>query len=263
MSVPTRVHRRWRWLTRLLVLGLPGLAAAQQPAATYPDLRASLGLMPRLVDSAEQGAFVELVRALDAVYPGRIEIRALPHSRSIHDVLRGAADFHLPALRDAQVPDAQLPYRLVDEKVGTLASVLYSNVKRPLTERQIAAAIAQGGEFPYLLEAVSKDRGFPHRRVDKIKAALLRLNLGRIDGFIHPQEEADALIVELKLKHIRRELYSLNDDVLLVSKDERGEQVNRLLSESIRELRASGELERLYRKIHGPFVPWQPCEMGW
>jgi ABC-type uncharacterized transport system involved in gliding motility auxiliary subunit len=47
------------------------------------DLRASMGLLPGLVDSPTEGAFVDLVRAIDDVYPGHIEIHVFPMTRSL------------------------------------------------------------------------------------------------------------------------------------------------------------------------------------
>jgi polar amino acid transport system substrate-binding protein len=202
-----------------LALGLlvrAGAAQAQQPPVR--DLEASLGLLPGLVDSREHGAFVELVKAMDAVYPGAIRINVYPMARSIRNLTSGKADFHLPALRDTDVPDSKLIFGVADEIIGTLSNVIYSNVNKPLSRADIDAALARGGPFPYLLEATGGD-----------------------EAVSYP--------------------YQPNNQI--VPKGERGREINAIVSECIRKLRASGELERLYFKIHRPYSDWQPAKERW
>jgi polar amino acid transport system substrate-binding protein len=103
---------------------------------------------------------------------------------------------------------------------------------------------------------------YPYTPNNQIDLGLKKLNLGRIDGFIHPQDEADAIIVQLGLRHIHRALYSTNHDIIAIPKGERGREVNAIVSDCIRKLRASGELQRLYSKIHRPYSDWQPAAMA-
>jgi polar amino acid transport system substrate-binding protein len=248
-------------------LALAGGGALARAQSEPPrELRASLALLPGLVDSAEQGAFVELVKAMDAVYPGRIQIRVYPMARSIQTVIDGEADFHVPILRDPEVPAEQLPYAVADESFGVLANVIYSHVSRKLSRDDIERALARGGEFPYRIEATGGGGlavRYPHKPNNKIDLALKKLNAGRLDAFIHPQEEADALIEAHRLKHIHRALYSTNYDMIVIAKGEAGSAVNALVSACVRQLRDSGELERMYGRVHRPYSDWQPAAMGW
>jgi polar amino acid transport system substrate-binding protein len=254
----------WGWAAVGLAICL-GVSRAPAQTGEHRDLRASLGLLPGLIDSRDEGAFVDLVKAMDRVYPGRILINVYPMARSIRNLTSGEADLHLPALRDANVPESKLMFRIAEEKIGTLSNVIYSNVGKKLTRADIIGAIAKGGKFPYLLEATGGDEAveYPYRANNQIDLSLKMLNAGRIDGFIHPQEEADALIVALRLGRISRSLYSTNDDIVAIPKGAHGDEVNRIVSECLRKLRASGELETLYGKIHRPYSDWQPSEMGW
>jgi polar amino acid transport system substrate-binding protein len=61
-----------------------------------------------------------------------------------------------------------------------------------------------------------------------------------------------------KRRGLRRELYAGLEDVFILPRTPRGEQVDAILSRLIEPLRASGRLAALYRRIHAPFDPWQP-----
>jgi polar amino acid transport system substrate-binding protein len=244
----------------LAMLG-SGEAFAGEPLPR--DLEASLGLLPGLVDSPDSGAFVDLVKAMDAVYPGQIRIQVYPMARSVRNVITGKADFHLPALRDPEVPESDL-FGVADEIIGTLSNVIYSHQKKPITRQEIDDALARGGPFPFRLESAGGEVPvkYPYQPNNQIHLALKKVNAGRIDGFIHPQEEADRIVMELELRHIHRALYSTNDDIIAIPRGERGREVNAILSDCIRKLRASGELRRLYSRIHSPYADWQPAAMA-
>jgi polar amino acid transport system substrate-binding protein len=236
--------------------------AGESPAR---DLRASMGLLPGLIDSARDGPFVELVKAIDDLYPGRIEIGVYPMTRSLRELTLGKSDFHIPALRDPEIPVEDLPFGVADEVLGELAFVLYSNVRRPLNREDITKAISAGGKFPYRIEAIGESAyiNVPMISGNQLELSLLRLQAGRIDALIHPQEEADAVIERNRMKQIHRALYSRNFDIVAIPKGPKGEEINRVLSGCIRELRSSGRLEILYGRIHRPYSDWQPAQRGW
>ena len=61
---------------------------------------------------------------------GRIKIDVFPYNRSIDNVIKGKADFQLPALRNSRVK-LELPYRFAKEKIGTVSFVIYSHIDKP------------------------------------------------------------------------------------------------------------------------------------
>lgn len=83
-----------------------------QPRATPTKelIIAHLGFLPGLIESADKGAFIELVKAIDEVYPeGQIEIRVYPLARAQTGVIKGTADINLPALRNPAMMRARCP----------------------------------------------------------------------------------------------------------------------------------------------------------
>ena len=55
-----------------------------------------------------------------------------------------------------------------------------------------------------------------------------------------------------------REAFGTYDDVLAVPRGPRGDFVDKILTEALANLSASGRLQAIYRKIHLPYDPWQP-----
>ena len=89
------------------------------PAWSQVNLKASIAQLPVLSESPEKGIFVELVKALDEVYEeGTIEIEVYPFARSVENVLRGNADFHIPSFRNPVIPESSLPFAFVPEPMG-------------------------------------------------------------------------------------------------------------------------------------------------
>lgn len=120
--------------------------------------------------------------------------------------------------------------------------------------------------FPYRIET---DRAhihffdFPMIPKSRIKSSLRMVELGRIDGFIFAQEESDDVIKDNKYIHIKREYYQTYEVKLVLPKGKRGDEVDLLLTEAIRKLKASGKHKELAHRVHFPYKDWQPSKMGW
>jgi polar amino acid transport system substrate-binding protein len=230
------------------------------------DLEASLAILPGLADTPDQGTFVELVKAMDDVYPGKIRISVYPYARSFNNVISGIADFHIPALRNPSIPDANLGYRYVAEKMGSVHMVLYSRADKILTRQDIMKALEAGGPFPYMIEVsagAEANCAFPARPTNNFEQSLLKLDSKRIDAIWNAQEETDLILKRLKRKNIHRSYWGTFDDVIVVHKGPRGDEVDQILSELLRKLKASGRLESIHRKAHLPYIDWQPADMNW
>lgn len=114
------------------------------------------------------------------------------------------------------------------------------------------------GQQPLLIEGVTDFWPFPVHRSHLIEQSLRKLSLKRIDGFIWAQEEADSELKRLGLKNIHRENFGAFDDVFILAKSPRGDEMDAMLTAAIKKLQESGKLKTLYEKIHQPFNPWQP-----
>lgn len=244
-------------LQAALTLSLwPGLGRAGSDVA--PDLIANAILLPGLVDSADSGPLIDLVRALDQHYPeGSIQIHAYPVARALTHTRTGLADFAFPAMRLSPEAEAKLPYRFSTEAMGQVCFVLYSHRGLSLTREALFEAARKGK--PYLVEAPPfSDWGFPTRPLVSFASAFRKIAARRIDGLLWAQEEADFVLREMGLREIRRSHYADYDDVFVVQRGPRGDFVDKALTRAIRALRASGHLEELYRRVHQPYKDWQP-----
>ena len=229
------------------------------------DLVASLAQIPGLADSPGKGAFVDIVKAIAEVYPGKIKIEVFPFERSIKNVLEGRADFHIPILRNPANSALNLPYRYATEKTGSVPIVIYSNKDKIITKKTIDAAIAKGGKFPYSIEVAGGLESvypFPCISSNNSEASLLKVQNKRVDAFLFGNE-IDQTVKSLKLKAIHRELYGNFDDAIIIPKGPKGDEIDKILSDCLRKLNASGRLAELYKKVRSPYTDWQPAEMGW
>jgi polar amino acid transport system substrate-binding protein len=236
-------------------------------AAEARDLRASLAHLPKLIDSAESGTFVELIKAIDDVYvDGTIARQMFPFARSINSVLDGSADFHIPMLRNPEIGDSTLPYRFVSEPMGEVRVVLYSHVDQPLTGAILREALKKPRRFPYQIETL---RGtpdivpFPVTYANTVDQGLQKVAAKRIDAFLMAQEEADFTVRKLKLKSLHRSYYTSFEDVIVISKNPAGDAINAILSNAIRILKANGRWNAIYEKVHRPYEDWQPSQQSW
>jgi len=235
--------------------------------AAHRDLEASLAQLPGLADTPDKGAFVDIVKAMDEIYPGKINIKLYPFARSVNNVLSGKADFHIPSLRNPLIPADKLPYKYVTERIGLMTMVIYSHVDKVITKQDILKAMEamkKGEQFPYIIEcAGGLSSPFPALSSNDWEQSIKKLAARRIDGIWNAQEETDRAVISLKEKTVHRENWGTFDDMILIQKSAAGDEVDKILSELLRNLRASGKLERLYRKVHSPYNNWQPSKMGW
>lgn len=236
--------------------------AENQPAR---DLVASLAQIPGLADSTDKGAFVDIVKAMDKIYPRKIKIEVVPFERSIKSVLEGRADFHIPLLRNPANSALNLPYRYVTEKIGSVPIVIYSNKDKIITKKTIDDAVAKGGKFSYIIEVaggLEPVYPFPSVPSNNSEGSLRKIQNQRADAFMFGNE-IDQIVKSLKLSAIHRELYGNFDDAIVIAKGPKGDELDKILSECLRKLRASGRLQELYKKVHVPYTGWQPTDMGW
>jgi len=233
---------------------IPGAIRAQ-------DLKASLAYLPKISESPDKGAYEDLVKAIGALYTnGTIQISVAPMARSMDDVISGRADFHIPMIRNTVVPADSLPYRCSTTAMGKVVFVIYSNKAKPITLDMLKAAKDQK-PFPYQLET---GRGleayfdFPVTPSNALDQSLKKVDAGRADGFIWAQEEADYTVRTLALKSIHRAFYFAFDDIIVLPKGPKGDQLDAMFTKAIKSLRESGKWQTVYATIHTPYSDWQP-----
>lgn len=221
------------------------------------DLRASLPQLPPLVESAEKGILVDLVKAIDGVYEaGSISIQVFPFARSMRNVSEGVSDFHMPILFNPSVSEDQLDYRHSTETIFNVIFVMYTNE----SNKEINISNASN----YKIET---DRAhvqyfdFPVRPSNNIESSLKKVDMGRIDGFIFAMPETDDALKKLGLNNIKRREYKKFEVKMVLPKGERGEEVNRILTAAIKKLHENGEYQKIMAPISNQvFQEWPEIE---
>jgi polar amino acid transport system substrate-binding protein len=227
------------------------------------DLIANVGIIPPHAetgpDGKPRGGFVEIVKAIDAVYTdGSITIKLLPIGRSVDKLIDGQADFFIPYFRNNQVPAERLPFAYASEPILQASFVLYTRADRPelpmdrLEKYHVETLRGAALHFPF---RIGETDGFDQ--------GILRVVKGRSDGFIAEQDATDAFIRKHRIKNIRRTLYSTSDSCAMIPKGPRGKEIDRILSTALRTLKKSGKLQKITATIHKPYHDWQPYRMAW
>ncbi len=252
-------------LKKLIVTGvlLALVSASGIFQAEARDLIASVAIIPphavKGSDGQASGGFVQIVKAIDGVYTeGNIDIQLYPVARAINMLKSGRADFFIPFIPASDPPAQESPYGIVSETIMQVYFVLYSRANAP--------ALAMDQLEKYSLETL---RGAPEHfpikigEIDSIRQGLLKVVAGRLDGFIGEQDAADAYIRMHKIKNLRRTMYTVWNATIAVQKDEKGQEVARILSTALQRLKRSGKLQKITRTIHKPYDDWQPYQMDW
>ena len=227
------------------------------------DLRASLANLPIHSQlnplGKPHGGFVDIVRAIDEVYnEGHISINIYPFARSLNNVVKGKADFHLPLIRLPHIAESSLPYAYVSEPVTQVSFVLYSYSQRAVLNMEtpglyrIATMQGHSHFFPFDVTPLSD-----------IETGIKLVAAQRIDGFIMEQDAVDAYIRQARVSNIRRTLFVTLDSCIVIAKGARGQAVDKIISRALKTLKSTGQLAEINATIHQPYNPWQPADMHW
>ena len=237
-----------------MIIGLAGVAQAR-------DLKMVIAHIPGKAEPDTQGRpsghFVELARAMDRVYTeGTIQVLGIyPFKRCLLMVKNGVADVHMPLAKTGKTADPGLVYSTTP--IGTLSEVLYTRADSPAPNINFLDAFSID---------VIRGHSYDHSNigeVSSIESGLLKVVAGRTDGFIQPQDIADAYIRTHRLKNLRRQFHRLQPIHLIFRQGEDAQELDRLFSGIIKQLNEEGTLGEIMAKIHWPYEDWQPYEMDW
>jgi polar amino acid transport system substrate-binding protein len=218
------------------------------------DLKGSLPQLPVLVDSKDKGIIIDLVKAMAEEYKdGKITWDVYPFARSMENVEKGKADFHMPQLVNPKISADKLPFMFSSEKIFRVVFVLYTNKNNK--------DINSSNASKYKIESSDGTKDFFDFKVagtPDIESSLKKVDMGRIDGFIFAMPESDSALKKLGLKNIKRQEFAKYDVRIVLNKTQ-GKEVDKILTDLIGKLKANGK----YQKIMGPildqkFDPWQP-----
>ena len=246
--------RQNRW-GRLLAMGIC-VTVASLLLLAFPvcasDLKGSIAELPVLSESKDKGVLVDLVKAMAQTSGEKIEIQVVPFNKSVHDLMDGKADFHLPLIKAENIDETTLDYDHSTETIFHVNFVLYTNKDKPIDKSKLK---------DYKIEtdlAHVKYFDFPIKGSTRLDSSLKKVNAGRIDGFIFADVNADPIIKKEGLKNIHRELYKVFDVKIIVPKGQKGKATDTFLTETIEKMRADGSFDKIMSPIDQPYNDWQP-----
>ena len=155
-------------------------------------------------------------------------------------VVEGAADLHLPLLKDPNVPAESLPYAYSTGTFAHVPFILYTSKantkvnKDNVQDSKVFVIPAHLGFFKGAKGEMSVESG------------LQRLESNEIDGYICAMSQADAYIKDKGLKNIDRHLFFVFEAKAVIPKGEKGQAIDKAFTTALETLRANGTLEKVY-----------------
>ncbi len=243
--------RRPMRLAAVLVLTITSMMFFAFPAGAA-DIKGSIAKLPGLSENKDKGLLVDLVKAMANTSGKDIEIQVVPFNKSMHDLVAGNADFHLPLIKADNIDEADLDYSHSKETLFHVNFVLYTNKNKPVDKNNLK---------DYRIEtdlAHVKYFDFPIKGSTRLDSSLKKVNAGRIDGFIFADVNADPIVQKEGMKNIKRELYKVFDVKIILPKGEKGKETDVFLTETIEKMRADGSFDKIMKPLEKPYDDWQP-----
>lgn len=212
----------------------------------------SLGNMPVYAESKDKGVLVDLVKEIQKESGNNINIKVLPFASSLYMVQKNRSDFHIPLIKNDIVDENKLPFIYSSETIFHVNFVIYSLKNKKIDTNNLAQ---------YKIET---DRAhvayFPFKTIasNSISASLSKVNKGEIDAFIFADFATDPFLKDEKFKNLSRELYKVFDVKIVLAKNSKSKQIDRMLSTSISNLKQSGKYQEIMGKIDLAYSNWQP-----
>jgi len=244
-------------LLKNLVLVACAMAFLPAPPAIAMDLTVSLGKIPGRAETGADGQptgdYVRLFQLIDEAYEeGALTIGVYPFARSVNNLQQGKAEIHFPLVRPQDEQDA--PFLFVPEPVFHPVFVLYSRSDAPLGPEDDLSTKR--------IETVGGSRtrsfSFSVGIAENPEAGLRKLSLGRIDGYIGEQSGTDAILKDLGLRNIHRELFRVVEIGIAVQKTDEGNRLAGKLVEVLQELKQEPGFREFISSVYGAYEDWQP-----
>jgi polar amino acid transport system substrate-binding protein len=231
----------------ILVAALGGAVAAQ----SYKVV---------IVQVSTSESFKTLVEAIGAATGAKFEIQVVPSARVAYLVENKQADLGLPLLgmKDA-AKVAALGYDYATTSIYKNAFVLYTNKAKAVDLADLKKGNAKG----FKIESGGSNPNqydFTVSLSPNIDGSLKKIDAGSIDGYIYSQITTDAALKASGLKSIKRQLYNEYDLQFVLQKGQRGGALDKLLTEGMAKIKASGRYDAILGDIvkAAKYNDWQP-----
>ncbi len=214
------------------------------------DYTISVGKLPLYSESEDKGILIDILKAMDEEYKeGKFIIEVYPFGRSIDNVATGKSDFHFPTIGKNIWQEEDDIYEKELNKEGLRRSscsltkthfALYTNTQKPkldLSKIQDYKIETDIGHTIFFNTNIQGTTCLP--------CSVKKLSAGRIDGLIFASREIDFLIKEGGYTNIKRQDFKIFGSKFILPTGEKGEEIDKLLSELIKKMIKNGKLAKV------------------
>jgi polar amino acid transport system substrate-binding protein len=231
------------------ILMVAFLSSAHAEGKMY---KASIAQMPVISESPQKGVLVFLVKSWDDAMDDQIEIGVYPYKRSLTNAISGESDFQFPFIKNPKQKTVPADFDYSTTPIYNVNFVLYCNKNKKIDRSQIEKyTITTDAAHISLFD-------FKIGSEFEIEGALKKLDVGRIDGFIHADVAADPVLKNLGLKNISRELFEVFPVHAILAKGKQGSDVDKMITEALKRVKASGKYSELMDPVYKSYDNWQP-----
>jgi polar amino acid transport system substrate-binding protein len=205
-------------------------------------------------------AYVTLFNAIGEVTGNTFTTQVVPPARAAALIESQKVDVKFPATKSTDPQkNTTRKYDLSSVKVFSMVFVLYANKDKYIDAAQLKKGNPQG----LGVETTASLAGlFEFKPVvaPNVETSLKKVDAGRADGLIYPQEAGDPQVKSLGLKKISRSMYSLNDITFGLQKGQSGGPLDKIMVDGIAKLKANGRLDKIiaFALKNGVYDDWQP-----
>jgi polar amino acid transport system substrate-binding protein len=214
--------------------------------------KASIAQMPVISESPEKGVLVFLVKSWAEATGNEIDIKVYPFKRALDNAISGEADFEFPFIRNPYIDENKLSFDYSTSIIYDVNFVLYTSKNKTIDKNNLSnykigtdAAHVDYFDFKVLPEY-------------DVESALKKIDLGRIDGFIHADVVVDPVLKNLGLKSIKRELFKVYHVHAILPKGEKGKDTDLMITEALKRVKKSGRFSELMDPVYKEYNNWQP-----
>ncbi len=234
----------------MLCLATPGLTVSA--FAEGKTFKASLAQMELTAKNENEGILVDLVKLWAKMTGNTVEIKVYPFKRSLENAISGEADFHLPLIKNPYKTADELGFDYSTAPIFDVNFVLYTNKDKPIDKNKLSEykITTDGAHVEFFDFKIGSDFS--------IESALKKLSLGRIDGYIFADSEADLALKKLGLKNIKRELYHVYKVHAVLPRGQKGKDADNMITEAMQKLSTTQEYKDLMGIFLTGYNDWQP-----
>jgi polar amino acid transport system substrate-binding protein len=188
------------------------------------------------------------------------DIQVVPNARAAYLIENKQIDTSMPMLSIKDPAKVRaLKYDYSTTPFLKSAFVLFTNKAKSVDIADLKKGNTKGFKIEADTSMVNQFE-FTALASTNIEASLKKVEAGTIDGFIHSQTSTDAVLKNLKLSKVKRQLYDEFDLVFTLQKGARGGALDKQLTAGLEKIKANGTYERLFGKMAAAakYNDWQP-----